>query len=320
MIFQKDVFVRISIGLCTYKRTHLVETLKSIFEQAIPTNVEVIEIIVVDNDEACSGKALVESLDVPAGTELVYISEPKKNISVARNAFLNSAKGDWLAVVDDDEKAKPYWLASFVEAANAAPVNTAAFFGPIESIYTQNCPEWIRVGGFFDRPEKPDKFKLNSGATGNSFMNLNIIRKLGMQFSEEFGLTGGEDSDFFYRLNQRGYYLQWVWGAVVQEIIEEHRLNEAFLCQRAQRVGETFSRYRYRNPLIQKPLSEQLIYKCKSWFIWILSSLFAAVLMYSADRSPKAKARQIFWKLRALDAKGKLKGLKSNTFVQIYNQ
>ena len=108
--------MKVSIGLCTYKREYVLETLKSLMKQELPEGVVINEVIVVDNDKDRSAEKLIQTLDIPESFNLKYINEPEKNISAARNQILNNVTGDWLALLDDDETADPTWLKSFVEA------------------------------------------------------------------------------------------------------------------------------------------------------------------------------------------------------------
>src|SRR6187399_1938962 len=64
------------------------------------------EVVVVDNNAAGSARAVVEAMRA-AGCpfELSYCIQPERSIPLTRNMTVTRASGDWLAFVDDDERA-----------------------------------------------------------------------------------------------------------------------------------------------------------------------------------------------------------------------
>lgn len=96
--------IRIDIGICTYRRPDLRETLVSLFRQQVPANA-VLRLIVADNDAEPSARDLVDSLRDRSPFPIDYVHCPKSNISIARNACMNASSADYLAFIDDDEAA-----------------------------------------------------------------------------------------------------------------------------------------------------------------------------------------------------------------------
>ena len=74
-----------------------------------------------------------------------------------------------------------------------------------------------------------------------------MLHKTAYDFDLSFGLTGGEDSQLFYRLFLAGYKLIFCEEAFVSEFVEQNRLNQSYLLQRSFRIGQTYTRYRYLN-------------------------------------------------------------------------
>lgn len=306
--------MNISVGLCTYKREYVLETLKSLMQQDLPEGVVLNEIIVVDNDKDKSAEKLIGALNIPAEFNLIYINEPEKNIAAARNQILNNATGEWLALLDDDEVADRQWLRSFIEASQLKPA--AAFFGPVISVYPEETPQWVRQGKFFDREIHDDGANLVTGATCNAFVNMSIIRSRGIQFSKQYGLTGGEDSQLFYSLHESGLPLYWASKAIVHEQVESRRLNEEYLLKQNYRIGQTFSRYRYNGRGNFKARYRFIMQNCAKFTI---STLMSLVYSVKAKNSVESQVNYMKWKLRAVDAKGKLQGLSGKSFIEIYN-
>lgn len=311
--FSSKQPLKVSVGLCTYKRPQVVQTLESLFNQKVTPAFSFTEIIVVDNDVEQSAQTLIQTLQVPAHINLIYVSEPEKNIAGARNQILKHASGDWLALIDDDEVASPVWLSEYVKAVSNH--QAVAFFGPVISIYPQGCPDWIRLGQFFDRPQHKDASRMQAGATCNAFVDMSVVRREQLEFSRAYGLTGGEDSHFFYRLHQAGQSLLWVSGAVVEEEVESRRLTAEFLRKKHFRIGQTFSRYRGVQPGKAAQFQYYIKLLAKRWG----AACVALVLQLPALFSVQAKIAHMKWQLKSVDAKGKLSGLgKASDFLEIY--
>ena len=232
----------VSVCMCTYKRIHLYKTLKSINDLVLPVNIT-LEVIVVDNDEECSAEKIVADSKKGFKYPIKYISQPYKNISVARNEYLKAANGEYIASIDDDEVADKFWLNNLLQAAEK--FDASIVFGKIESIYPNGSPKWIKEGAFFDREIKVTGSHVTSGGTGCTLTHRQALISTGYSFDAEYGRTGGEDADLFYRLYNKGFKLITCREAIVSELVEDNRLNSEYLVNRAIRVGQTYSRYRY---------------------------------------------------------------------------
>ncbi len=91
----------ISVCICTYRRPGVVNTLQSVLAQRLAPGLE-IEIVVVDNDPLKSGEQTINAFAANCPVPLRYASEPVRSIAGARNRALFLARGDWLAMIDDD--------------------------------------------------------------------------------------------------------------------------------------------------------------------------------------------------------------------------
>lgn len=293
----------ISICLCTYKRAHLRDTLQSLAALTIPDNANV-EVVVVDNDELLSGQPIIEQIKDNYPHQLIYASEPKKNISAARNMCLTQAKGDWVAFLDDDEVADVNWLTHLYNTAQQ--YQASAVFGRVVSTYPNNTPQWIIQGGFFDRKERETGAEVTSGACNCTLVNAKDMQ--GQLFDLAYGLSGGEDADFFHRLHKQGKKLVYCQEAFVSEEVENNRLNIDFLINRKIRIGSSFSKYRYEN----KPLSKKIPYIVKNALI-LLVELLATIVSY-----PLGKVRFYTWLLKSADRYGKIKYFYQKNLKELY--
>ena len=62
----------------------------------------------------------------------VYLHAPARNISIARNACLEAASAPLVAFIDDDEIARPGWLAGLVADMDAP--NADVVFGKVAAL------------------------------------------------------------------------------------------------------------------------------------------------------------------------------------------
>lgn len=284
----------VSVCMCTYKRTHLYKTLKSINGLALPENIT-LEVIVVDNDAERSAEKIVADSQKGFKYPIKYISQPYKNISVARNEYLKAAKGDYIASIDDDEVADKFWLMHLLAAAKEYGADVV--FGRINSMYVEECPEWISAGGYFNRPQYKTGTPLTSGGTGSTLISRSALIQTEFTFDLEYGATGGEDADLFHRLYKKNYKLIFCNEAYVSEEVERDRLNAKFLIKKAIRIGQTFSRYRY---------GENISLKEKGSFI--LKSICKMVILFVAFilNLPLGKTSYFKPLLKMLDTFGKV--------------
>jgi succinoglycan biosynthesis protein ExoM len=231
----------ISVCVATYRRPgRLAALLADLSRQTLLPN----EVIIVDNDEAGSAAGVVEECRRSRPPFLLhYAIQPVKNISITRNRTVELAGQDWLAFVDDDERAPDFWLARL--AAAAAHHEAAGVLGPVEPIVPSAAPAWIRRGRFYDFP------RMRSGVVvppnrlrfGNVLLLAEPLKALGAPFDPAYGLTGGEDGDLLSRLALGGLKIVWCDEASVHEPIEKSRLTLKWLLRRSLRGGQDFARH-----------------------------------------------------------------------------
>ncbi|QUM82856.1 glycosyltransferase [Moritella sp. 5] len=292
--------------MCTYQRDHVVDTLKSIAALRLPEHVN-IEVIVVDNDEQGYAEKLVKAQAALMNIPVFYRQETAKNIALARNCSMDNTKGEWIAFIDDDEVADPDWLTQLL--ATAQTYQADAVFGRVKSTYPNNTPQWIIESGVFDRSAVSNGQEVTSGATNSTLVSQTAIQKYQLKFDSNYGLTGGEDADFFYRLYQHGGKLVCSSEAYVSEEVASNRLNIHYLLKRAIRIGETYTRYRIQ----QTPLANKLTY-FSDVLIKLIVLLFIVLIKLPFGQSKYAKPL-----LQLVDKYGKMKALFTTDIIKLYN-
>jgi len=232
--------MNISLCIATYRRPERLGALLADLERQ---ELRPAEVIVVDNDAAGSARAVIEAARA-AGTPfpIHYDIQPQRNIALTRNRTVALATGEWVAFVDDDERAPPAWLRQL--AAAAAAHSAAGVLGPVVPEVPPYAPAWIRRGRFYDFPRmrSGEVVPLNRMRFGNVLLRGAPLRAEPGPFDVSYGLSTGEDADLLIRMVRRGAKIIWCDEAVVTEPIEDKRLSLQWLLQRALSGGQEFAR------------------------------------------------------------------------------
>lgn len=240
--------------------------LHSLCQQTLDEDMEV-HIVVVDNDAAGSACEVVERYAATGEMNVRYEKEPVQNIALARNRALSLCAGDYVAFIDDDEEATSEWLRHLLHTARKVEADTV--FGPVVPVYPDNTPKWVRRGRYFERARYRTGTLCPHGSTNNVLVFRKTLVATGVQFDQAYGRTGGEDTNFFYRLGQRGARMVWCDEALVHEAVPEDRMTPTWLIKRAYRGGQMHARL-FISP--KPPLARVL------WVAQRVTYLTAAVL------------------------------------------
>jgi succinoglycan biosynthesis protein ExoM len=237
---MSSTLARVSVCICTYRRPQqLAWLLADLGAQTRRPD----EVVVVDNEAEGGGRASVEAARAVLGFPIRYEIQPVKNISRTRNRAVALAEGDWLALLDDDERAPAHWLQTLLDAAGRYEAD--GVIAPVVSVVPDSAPGWIRRGRFYqparDTPTG-EIMPLNSVGIGNALLHGARLRALEGPFDEAYGLTGGEDSDLLTRLVQGGARLVACQEAAVTEPVVAARLNLRWILLRAVRGNQDYTR------------------------------------------------------------------------------
>jgi glycosyltransferase involved in cell wall biosynthesis len=191
-------------------------------------------VVVVDNDEFQSAKSTVLMFAREKKIEITYVSEPEQNIALARNRAVRNSKGKYLAFIDDDEFPVEDWLLRLHKICEEH--NVDGVLGPVNPLFELEPPEWIIKGGLHNRK----KFKTGviiknprDMRTGNVLLAFRIFDGMEVPFNHRYGKIGGEDTDFFRRMMEKGCKFIWCDEAPVYETIPPERMNRVYFLKRA---------------------------------------------------------------------------------------
>ena len=232
--------MKVSVCIATYRRA---ERLRAVLEDMARQSRLPDQVVVVDNDLAGSARSSIEQLRA-SGVPfvIVYDVQPERNIAMTRNRTVGLADGDWLAFIDDDERAPENWLQQLLDAA--AAFSADGILAPVEPQLPPDAPSWIRRGRFYDfaHQHSGDPVPLNRMRFGNVLLRGNMLRAEPGPFDTSYGLSTGEDGDLLVRLARKGLRIIWCDEAIVWEPIEAKRLSLRWLLMRALSGGQEFAR------------------------------------------------------------------------------
>lgn len=224
----------VDICICTFRRPYLAETLKSV--AALAADSISIRVVISDNDETPSARALVDGLATAFPFPITYLHSPAANISIARNACLEAATAEFVAFVDDDEVVSTGWLRALL--AKAEETGAGVVLGPVRAIYAPTAPEWLVEGDFHSTLPVHVGGAIRTGYTCNVLMRWQAPLSE-QRFDLALGKSGGEDTDFFYRFSDAGGEIAFAPDAWVEEPVPTNRAAFNWLLSRRLRSGQT---------------------------------------------------------------------------------
>jgi succinoglycan biosynthesis protein ExoM len=232
----------LSVCICTFKRPELLKRLLPSLTTQCTQGLFTYSVVVADNDGMQSARPVVAAFSSESHLPITYCVEPNQNIALARNKALGSAKGDFVAFIDDDEFPANDWLCNLFKSCLAYGAD--GVLGPVKPWFEHDPPQWVRRGGFFERPDHATGYQLRWAEcrTGNVLFRKSVLDGVDMPFRPEFD-TAGEDMDFFRRMINKGCRFIWCSDAVIYEVVPAARCSRSFLLRRALLRGSNFPKH-----------------------------------------------------------------------------
>lgn len=234
----------VSVCICTYRRPQGVQRCLESVEVTLQAFAGDVEVVVVDNDPDASAAPIVMGFAAGSSFPLRYFCEETSGVAFARNRCLAEARADWIAFIDDDERASPVWLRSLIEARDRHAADVV--LGPVHPAPETSPPSWLKASGVLDRPSFPTGTAVHwgNGRTGNVLLNARMVAACG-GFDPAFASSGGEDVRLFLELHRRAAArVVWCDEAAVHEDLPPQRLTARYQLSRAYYGGKTFVRVR----------------------------------------------------------------------------
>jgi succinoglycan biosynthesis protein ExoM len=233
-----DVQRDLVVGVPTYRRPdELATLLPMLVAQAADLPGRRVHVLVVDNDPGGSAAAVVASLD---DDRVRYVVEPVPGIAAVRNRILDLATDELdaalVAMIDDDERPAPGWLAELVRTQERT--GAALVAGRVVPEFPGPLDPWVAAGRFHTRRNLPTGTPLTVAAAGNLLLDAGRLRDLGQRFDDGLGLSGGEDTLFSRELHAKGGLLVWCAESVVVDHVLPERTTRRWVLARAMSHGD----------------------------------------------------------------------------------
>lgn len=234
--------IDITAAVCTRNRIRLlVDTLESLSAQTLPA--DRYEILVVDNASTDGTAERVEELAccVPS---LRYVAEPQLGLSHARNAALKSARGRFIAYLDDDALAASDWLERILTGFHSLGPDVACLGGRVELQFGERGrPAWLSRQlasylAFVDLGSEPCMVTGTELLVGTNFAVIRDAATGAGGFSPRLARRGEmllsrEETVMQQRLIEMGYECWYDPAVSVQHRVDPNRLTKRFFFRRA---------------------------------------------------------------------------------------
>jgi GT2 family glycosyltransferase len=179
-------------------------------------------------------------------------------ISAARNAILDEARRrgvDFIAMIDDDETASTGWLSNLLTMQRETSAEVVG--GPIEFVFTTPPHRSVIDSRAFRTRGRPAGETSPFWGSGNFLISTRSLTQVDWpKFDDEFGLSGGEDREWFMRLAHLGFRYFWAPDAITFETVPPDRATGRWILQRAFRCGNCNMRVAVKHWPSRELLSE----------------------------------------------------------------
>lgn len=300
--------MRDSVAVCipTFKRPKMLRRLLDALA-ALDTDADVL-VLVADNDaQAHAGFDLCHAL-TSYRWPLCAMVAPERGIAQARNVLIEQAlKTDarFIAMIDDDEWPGTDWIAQFLSCARQTDADVLQ--GSIQFGGTDG------LEGHGDIRHATGPVAMLQGA-GNLLIRRAVLEEMAAPwFDPAFALSGGEDREFFVRLQRAQKRFAWSDEARAYGDIPETKDNLGWLLRRAYSVGNSDMRVLLKHGL---SVGGILIELCKIGASFILSPL-AALALAAHPRKRAVPLQKLF---RAAGKLGALMGRSYHEYAVVHGE
>jgi succinoglycan biosynthesis protein ExoM len=233
----------ISVCVCTLRRNLMLERLLRKLAEQESGGLFDMSIVVVDNDASGTARETAERLRGELSLDLTYGIEPVQMIAAARNHALRLAKGDHIAIIDDDEFPPPHWLLTMFRSIRTFDVDGA--LGPVIPFFELEPPSWLVKSRLCERPvlRTGTLLSWDQTRTGNVLVKKRVFDEHGLQFDLKYK-TSGSDKEFFREAMQMGYRFVAVEEAPVYEVVPLERQTKGYYLRRARMQASNERKFR----------------------------------------------------------------------------
>ena len=267
-----------------------------------------ISVLVADNDaETHAGFDLCQTMS-GYRWPLAAVIAPQRGISQVRNTLIQvalSTDAEFIAMIDDDEWPQIDWIAQFLKTAHdtgADVLQGSILFGLGDG-----------ADGHGDIRRPTGDVPMLQGA-GNLLIRRAVLDAMPPPwFDPQFALSGGEDRDFFVRLQRAGKRFAWSDEARAHGEVPDTRASLGWLLKRAYSVGNSDMRVLLKH----RPGLARLAAEILKILASLLLSPLAAVILAG---SPNRRAIPLQKLLRAAGKLTAMFGARYNEYAVVHGE
>jgi len=302
---------KLVIAVCTAQRPKMLQAcLESLDRLNRPEGTQLAAVVVENDPEPYFRGEEADRVKSCLSLPVSFHHEPRKGIPFARNTALETAlkqNPDWIALIDDDERAEPDWIEKLLEACKDHGAEVAN--GPVRRIYEKPAPHWWKSQLLKPRPTGT---VITEAPTNNVLIGARVVRKdgLGLRFDERLTF-GSEDIDFFRRTHAAGAKMIWVDDAFVEEDIPASRVEPRRLMSRMH-MAATSGAY---NIVLREGRGKAALHfipKCTRRMVF---GAVATIVGFLLKPFAKARGEKLYYYglIRLMKGSGNLRGLLGRT-------
>lgn len=240
----------LTILICTHDRAALLEKALAALDACVRPAELAVDILVVANACRDGTHAFLEQRVRSTAEQLLlrWIAEPTPGKSHALNTGAAALRGDWVAIVDDDQRVSVDFLARVEQGIGAHP-EAGMLCGRILPDWDGREPSWVHNDGphrIYPLPIPRQDFGSSSRELGesgpipgggNHIIKVEVLRRTG-KFATDLGpqghdLGGGEDTEFILRALRAGERLWYVPEILQYHYVDPDRLALPYLMRKA---------------------------------------------------------------------------------------
>lgn len=239
---------QITIAICTYNRAkYLHKCLDSILKQV--QCYSDVEVLVVDNNSTDSTKEVCEGFK-KNNWMFRYVFAESQGLSFARNKAIDSAKGEWIAYLDDDAIAHKDYLEriKFI----ISNYNFDCFGGMYYAYYEAEKPKWISeaFGTKLKLSETVSEITEGYLSGGNLVVKKNVFNSV-EKFETNLGMKGdkigyGEEDKLQKDLRSYGYSIGFDPFLGIDHLVAPYKLKPSWHIARMYQIHKDSQHVDYK--------------------------------------------------------------------------
>lgn len=262
----------VSVVICTYNRA---DYLKKCLDSMIVQSYNNFEVIVVNGPSTDATDSLLKRYPYS-----IVRQKRKGGLSAARNLGIKAAKGEIIAIIDDDAIADKNWIQNFArkyENDSTGCVGGLTYSVNNKGEIIEKTMEWevnkfgrSRCSHFNDNESKNTWFKYVHGC--NTSFRKKVLDEIGG--FDEYYTYWLDESDVCVRIAKAGYNIEYQPGAVVYHLREGSKRPDIWY-----HIGDKQSYFTFKNFGDELRLREIIWVDIKN-FIYDLKTITINLLRY----------------------------------------